>query len=184
MMKRLISALLLAIAYTSASMAQYVSTNNGTGHGYLSITYAGGYHTEDGVLFSTFDDKYSSGSPRCETLVKFPQSKQLTSYTVPDGVYCIARGAFEGNRYLEVIRIPSSVYYVGEDAFKDCANLKKIEVYGPTTYVKPAPEEMTDGEGKQEVARYDLQGLPVRPDAKGIQIVVYKDYTTKTVINP
>ena len=33
-----------------------------------------------------------------------------------------------------------------------------------------------------EVARYNLQGLPVKPTEKGIQIIVYSNYTTKTVI--
>ncbi len=33
-----------------------------------------------------------------------------------------------------------------------------------------------------EVARYNLQGLPISEREKGIQIIVYSNYTTKTVI--
>ena len=33
-----------------------------------------------------------------------------------------------------------------------------------------------------EVARYNLQGMPVKVNDKGLQIVVYSNYTTKTVI--
>ncbi len=33
-----------------------------------------------------------------------------------------------------------------------------------------------------EVARYNLQGIPVKATDKGLQIVVYSNYTTKTVI--
>ena len=33
-----------------------------------------------------------------------------------------------------------------------------------------------------EVARYNLQGIPISENEKGIQIVVYSDYTTKTII--
>lgn len=33
-----------------------------------------------------------------------------------------------------------------------------------------------------EVARYNLQGLPVTESDKGIQIIVYSNYTTKTII--
>ena len=33
-----------------------------------------------------------------------------------------------------------------------------------------------------EVARYNLQGLPVSEKEKGIQVIVYSNYTTKTVI--
>lgn len=38
-----------------------------------------------------------------------------------------------------------------------------------------------DGEPK-EVARYNLQGFPVKESDKGFQIIVYSDYTAKTVI--
>ena len=33
-----------------------------------------------------------------------------------------------------------------------------------------------------EVARYNLQGMPISENEKGVQIVVYSNYTTKTVI--
>ena len=33
-----------------------------------------------------------------------------------------------------------------------------------------------------EVARYNLQGMPVTESEKGIQIIVYSNYTTKTII--
>ena len=39
-----------------------------------------------------------------------------------------------------------------------------------------------DDQDVREVARYNLQGFPVDKDEKGIQIVVYSNYTTKTVI--
>ncbi len=38
-----------------------------------------------------------------------------------------------------------------------------------------------DGEA-YEVARYNLQGMQVNENTKGIQIIVYSNYTTKTVI--
>ena len=47
-------------------------------------------------------------------------------------------------------------------------------------------ENMTverDGDSDvKEVARYNLQGIPVQPHEKGVQIVVYSNYTTRTVI--
>jgi hypothetical protein len=39
-----------------------------------------------------------------------------------------------------------------------------------------------DGEEAYEVARYNLQGVPVSKNEKGVQIIVYSNYTTKTVI--
>lgn len=34
----------------------------------------------------------------------------------------------------------------------------------------------------REVARYNLQGLPVDKDEKGIQIIVFSNFTTRTII--
>ena len=39
-----------------------------------------------------------------------------------------------------------------------------------------------DDEEVREVARYNLQGMPVDEKEKGIQIIVYSNFTTKTVI--
>ena len=42
-----------------------------------------------------------------------------------------------------------------------------------------APEDNSD---VHEVARYNLQGLPIDESEKGVQIIVYSNYTTKTII--
>ena len=34
----------------------------------------------------------------------------------------------------------------------------------------------------EEIARYDLSGRPCSPTAKGVQVIVYSDYTTRTII--
>ena len=39
-----------------------------------------------------------------------------------------------------------------------------------------------DDQDAVEVARYNLQGLPVEKDERGVQIIVYSNYTTRTVI--
>ena len=62
-----------------------------------------------------------------------------------------------------------------------------------TTYLLSKPSEgqnpdaipqtkAKDDSKVREVARYNLQGMPVGKDEKGVQIVVYSNYTTKTVI--
>ena len=40
----------------------------------------------------------------------------------------------------------------------------------------------TNNEAVTEIARYNLQGIPVKEYDKGIQIIVYSNYTTKTII--
>ncbi len=44
------------------------------------------------------------------------------------------------------------------------------------------PHVTADGQEAVEVARYNLQGLPVSEDEKGVQIIVYSNFTTKTII--
>lgn len=39
-----------------------------------------------------------------------------------------------------------------------------------------------DDEDVKEIARYNLQGIPVNANEKGVQIIVYSNYTTKTVV--
>ena len=39
-----------------------------------------------------------------------------------------------------------------------------------------------DRDSVTEIARYNLQSMPVRANEKGIQIIVYSNYTTKTII--
>ena len=58
--------------------------------------------------------------------------------------------------------------------------LSRVQVYPPDS---DAIERITaDDQDVHEVARYNLQGMPVDKDEKGIQIVVYSNYTTRTVI--
>ena len=46
----------------------------------------------------------------------------------------------------------------------------------------PQVPKAVDNGKIHEVARYNLQGMPVDKEEKGIQIVVYSNYTTKTII--
>ena len=43
-------------------------------------------------------------------------------------------------------------------------------------------EKADDDSEVHEVARYNLQGMPIGKNEKGVQIVVYSNYTTKTII--
>ena len=58
--------------------------------------------------------------------------------------------------------------------------LSRVALYPPDS---DAVEHIAiDSEDVHEVARYNLQGMPVDPSEKGLQIVVYSNYTTRTVI--
>ncbi len=47
----------------------------------------------------------------------------------------------------------------------------------------PIRQVEEDEQEVYKVARYNLQGQQINENEKGIQIIVYSDYTTKTVIN-
>lgn len=63
--------------------------------------------------------------------------------------------------------------------FQECVLLSRNSSNTPSAIqrVQTSPDnEVT------EVARYNLQGIPVSKSEKGVQIVVYSNYTTKTII--
>lgn len=181
-MKKLLSIIILATGATIAAHGQItVSTSSDVPTGYVKrITNWGAIHTEDGVLFMTYDQSISYGYNRGETLVKYPQDKEGTSYSIPDGVYTIAKGAFQGNKHLETIRIPSSVSYIGEDAFADCTNLKNIEIYNSSA-IRDIEKEDPDNE-TNEVGRYNINGIKVDETDEGVQIILYGNGKAKKII--
>ena len=64
-----------------------------------------------------------------------------------------------------------------------CTTEGEVIVLSRIALYPGAIERVTaDDQEAVEVARYNLQGVPVDKDEKGIQIVVYSNYTTKTVI--
>lgn len=72
-------------------------------------------------------------------------------------------------------------YTYKESSFLKSVLLSKSEGNTNTpTYIQRVQtdpkEEIT------EVARYNLQGIPVKETEKGVQVIVYSNYTTKTVI--
>ena len=58
--------------------------------------------------------------------------------------------------------------------------LSRVSLYPPD--IDNVEHVTVDGEEAVEVARYNLQGFPVSKDEKGVQIIVYSNYTTRTVI--
>ena len=64
-----------------------------------------------------------------------------------------------------------------------CTTEGEVIVLSRIALYPGAIERVTADDGEAvEVARYNLQGVPVDKDEKGIQIIVYSNYTTKTVI--
>ena len=76
------------------------------------------YMSVDGVLYS------KDGT----TLIRYPQGKKDSSFTVPDGVTTIGSYAFSDNPYIENVILPDSVTSIKSIAFGDCNNLTRINI--------------------------------------------------------
>ncbi len=176
-MKKLLF-LLLALTMSTAINAQEIEKTDKFTSGYINGTYANKFKSIDGVLYAV---GYESTSDWI--LVRYPAGSQNTSYTVHPKCRRIARGAFEGATFLRVINLPETVSYIGEDAFAGCTSLQGI--YFGDSSVSTVRSVEADGASDNdvvEVARYDLSGHRCSPTDKGVQIIVYSDFSTKTSV--
>ena len=70
--------------------------------------------------------------------------------------------------------------YNGDRAFFHYLFSKEKSGDSPASSIQKVASD--DASDVHEVARFNLQGRPVMKDEKGIQIIVFSNYTTKTVI--
>ena len=80
------------------------------------------FRIENGVIF------YEN------TLVCYPQYLTNKSYTIPDNVTVIGKGAFARNEYIENIVLGKNVLVIDEVAFEYCTKLETIS-FSPELYV-------------------------------------------------
>ena len=171
--------LLMALTMCSAAIhAQEIEKIDKFASGYINGTYMNKYKTIDGVLYAVGYE-----GTKDWILVRYPAGSRATAYNVHPNCRRIARGAFEGAAYLREIYLPETVSFIGEDAFAGCTSLQGIyfDESSPSAVRGIEADGTRTGEA-EEVARYDLSGHPCSPYDKGVQIVVYSDYTTRTVI--
>ena len=172
--------LLLLVFMTSLiGKAQEIETIDKFASGYINGTYMNKYKTIDGVLYAVGYE-----GTKDWILVRYPAGSRNTVYYVHPNCRRIARGAFEGASFLQEIYLPETVSFIGEDAFAGCISLQGI-YFGENdaSSVRSANANRRGKDGEvAEVARYNLSGYPCNPYDKGVQIVVYSDFTTKTII--
>ena len=79
----------------------------------------------DGVLFNK----------NKTTLIRYPEGKSATSYTIPNSVTSIGWSAFAGCSSLTSITIPNSVTSIGDNAFAGCSSLTSITIPNSVTSI-------------------------------------------------
>ena len=165
---RKIFTFMLALTMSTVLSAQEIEKVDKFTSGYINGTYMNKYKTIDGVLYAVGYE-----GTKDWILVRYPAGSRNTS---------VARGAFEGAAFLQEIYLPETVSFIGEDAFQGCTSLQGI-FYGENT---PSAVKSIGNDGSdldvEEVARYNLSGRPCTPADKGVQIIVYSDFTTRTVV--
>ena len=176
-MKKIIT-FLLSLIMSAAIHAQEIEKIDKFTSGYINGTYMNKYKTIDGVLYAVGYE-----GTKDWILVRYPAGSRNTTYNVHPNCRRIARGAFEGAAYLREIYLPETVSFIGEDAFAGCTSLQGI-YYGESTpsAVRGIESDGISNDDAEEVARYNLSGRPCSPNEKGVQIIVYSNFTTKTVI--
>lgn len=175
-MMRKVLFLLLALLMSTAAKAQEIEKIDKFASGYINGTYVNKYKTIDGVLYAVGYE-----GTKDWILVRYPAGSRNISYTVHPNCHRIARGAFEGAAYLRSVYLPETVSFIGEDAFAGCTSLQGVYFGESDPIGARSVESASDGDAK-EVARYDLAGRPCSPSDKGVQIIVYDDFTARTII--
>jgi hypothetical protein len=169
--------LLLALMLSTAINAQDIEKTDKFTSGYINGTYMNKYKSIDGVLYAVGYE-----GTKDWILVRYPAGSRNTTYNVHPNCRRIARGAFEGAAYLREIYLPETVSFIGEDAFAGCTSLQGI-YFGESSPSAVRGIEESSNDTSEEVARYNLSGRPCSPSDKGVQIIVYSDFTTRTVIS-
>ena len=162
-MKKLLLIIGMALCAFSVYAQDNIERTDNYPTGYMKAAYPYYFGTIDGVLYV-----FVGSTP--SILVKFPPQDPRESYSIPNTVSRISKGAFKGCRNLKEIIIPVSVFYIGEDAFDD-TEIERFVVSGNDISANNHPvESINPGLGAD--GYYDLSGIPtdVPPSGMGIRV--------------
>ena len=83
------------------------------------------YTDEDGILYNKSKT----------SLLRYPQGRSSTTFSIPATVTVVATYAFSGSIGLTEISIPNSVVSIGSDVFSNCSGLLGIDLPGSITSI-------------------------------------------------
>ena len=110
----------------SVTTIEYLAFQNCTGLTSINVASGNNYYSDNnGVLFNK----------KKTELIRYPEGKSQTSYTIPDSVTSIGYYAFTYCTGLTSITIPNSVTSIGYEAFADCTGLTSITIPNSVTSI-------------------------------------------------
>lgn len=84
------------------------------------------YMDDNGVLYTKDSSK----------IIRYPEGKQETKYTILSYVTSIEHGAFKRCASLNSIKIPNSVTNIGQSAFEGCTGITSMEIPNSVTNIE------------------------------------------------
>ena len=169
-MKKILILILLCLPLGAAYSQDNIEKSSDFTTGYIKGSYPYTFGTIDGVLYVFLgQDPF--------ILVKYPSSDLRESFTIPNTVSRIARGAFMGARNLKELIIPYSVKYIGENAFDD-TDIEKFTVSGNDVSAHFNAINEQDAGG---VTYYDISGIPHPTPQTGVNIKMEGGSATKVI---
>lgn len=137
--------------------------------GYLKGSYPYNFGTIDGVLYV-----FMGSEPFI--LVRYPAGDTRESFTIPNTVTRIARGAFQGCTLKELI-IPNSIFYIGDNSFEG-AEIESFVVLGRDIPTGMSSARLPQNDGTRY---YDLSGQSLPNPSQGVNIKVEGGTATKVL---
>ena len=93
----------------------------------ISVSTGNDYlYSDKGVLYNKSREK----------LIKYPENKSNTYFSIPKSVTSISEYAFWCNKNISQVYIPNSVTEIGKEAFGSCENLYEINIPSSVTVIK------------------------------------------------
>ena len=139
---------------------------------FLTVLGTSAYAQKSYVTMVSYHGYTSATQPNIYLTGDLPSnvSEKYTSSTTGDVINLLAASGFSVEHHS--MSCASSGFYqtfiLSKSSTSSPSKIERVTI--------DSNEEVT------EVARYNLQGMPIGKNEKGIQIVVYSNYTTKTII--
>ena len=129
-----------------------------------------------------------------KTLIRYANDETILTYTIPDGVNCIADNAFSGCTTIVNVTIPNSVTVMGRSAFSACNALESVVIPNTITCIEDfafynctalvnviIPETVTTIGERAFCGCTSLTSIIIPESVSTIEIWAFRDCTSLTI---